>query len=262
MWYVVGATSCLPFPAQFPPRKHWVRSRSAPDTGPLVIITVPFCLPPSTGTVLYVVYVAWQCHGLPPPDWLYYVCIVQSAAVAEPGIPQQLLLRTERPRTHCAKSNMLPRGLGRPGPSPRPAIPAESQSSSPPKRLRSACDSCHRAKVRCSGGKPCTGCADSKHQCCYSVPNRIGRPRGTRNKKTLLRLGEPQSALIDPGPSTFDNLTTRNSDSQPVSYFTTSPDSPPWDIGYDFTGDVALETGRRSFDVCPCFPSRPPTDIC
>ena len=60
----------------------------------------------------------------------------------------------------------------------------------PPKKLRSACDACHQGKVRCSGGNPCEMCQGLEAECVYSVSNRIGRPKGTKNKKTLDRLGQ------------------------------------------------------------------------
>ncbi|CZR51451.1 uncharacterized protein PAC_01327 [Phialocephala subalpina] len=53
------------------------------------------------------------------------------------------------------------------------------------KKLRHACNSCHRAKVKCSRGTPCAGCAASGDRCVYSESNRAGRPRGTKNKRTL-----------------------------------------------------------------------------
>ncbi|EED19559.1 conserved hypothetical protein [Talaromyces stipitatus ATCC 10500] len=44
-------------------------------------------------------------------------------------------------------------------------------------KLRSACDACHEAKVKCTGGTPC-------------VHSRIGKPKGSRNRKTLARMQE------------------------------------------------------------------------
>lgn len=37
--------------------------------------------------------------------------------------------------------------------------------------------------MKCSGGKPCSGCARSGQPCIYSEPNRLGRPKGSKNKK-------------------------------------------------------------------------------
>lgn len=51
------------------------------------------------------------------------------------------------------------------------------------RKVRSACDICHALKMKCSGGDPCTGCARSKQPCIYSEPNRLGRPKGSKNKK-------------------------------------------------------------------------------
>ena len=62
------------------------------------------------------------------------------------------------------------------------------QQPQKPKKLRTACDVCHQAKMKCSGGRPCDGCRDSGYDCSYSVSNRIGRPKGTKNKRTLERL--------------------------------------------------------------------------
>lgn len=52
------------------------------------------------------------------------------------------------------------------------------------RKIRSACDICHALKMKCSGGDPCTGCARSKQSCIYSEPNRLGRPKGSKNKKS------------------------------------------------------------------------------
>lgn len=69
-----------------------------------------------------------------------------------------------------------------------------SESNKPQQRkLRQACDVCHSAKMKCSGGKPCAGCRDSGYECLYSVSNRIGRPKGTKNKRTLERMSRQQS---------------------------------------------------------------------
>jgi hypothetical protein len=38
-------------------------------------------------------------------------------------------------------------------------------------------------KMKCSGGDPCVGCAKSNQVCLYSEPNRLGRPKGSKNRK-------------------------------------------------------------------------------
>ncbi|KAI4150580.1 MAG: hypothetical protein LQ341_001073 [Variospora aurantia] len=57
------------------------------------------------------------------------------------------------------------------------------------KRYKAACDRCHSSKVKCpGGGPPCERCADGSYPCTYSLTARIGKPPGSRNKKTLERL--------------------------------------------------------------------------
>ena len=65
-------------------------------------------------------------------------------------------------------------------------------------RLRSACDSCHRLKVRCSGSKPCVGCTATNTPCVYSLSNRLGRPVGSRNKRDAAKAtGSTEKRLFD-----------------------------------------------------------------
>ncbi|KAF3388835.1 C6 finger domain transcription factor gliZ [Penicillium rolfsii] len=53
---------------------------------------------------------------------------------------------------------------------------------------RAACDGCHAAKIRCTGGTPCARCARDNLKCHYSFKAKIGKPRGSKNKKTIERL--------------------------------------------------------------------------
>ncbi|KAK8069366.1 hypothetical protein PG994_005982 [Apiospora phragmitis] len=55
-------------------------------------------------------------------------------------------------------------------------------------RYRKACNHCHLSKLRCSGSKPCERCRDNARKCVYSVVARLGKPKGTCNKRTLLKL--------------------------------------------------------------------------
>jgi Zn(2)-Cys(6) binuclear cluster domain-containing protein len=52
-------------------------------------------------------------------------------------------------------------------------------------KLRSACDACHQAKVKCSRGASCLHCRIHNQECRYSYTARIGKPKGSRNRKTL-----------------------------------------------------------------------------
>nr|QBS17044.1 transcription factor Zn2Cys6 [Aspergillus cejpii] len=66
---------------------------------------------------------------------------------------------------------------------------SDSQSTKPvkPRKLRAACDACHRSKTRCSGGNPCTRCREYLSSCSYSYSVRCGKPKGSRCRKTLER---------------------------------------------------------------------------
>ncbi|EED16355.1 C6 finger domain protein GliZ-like, putative [Talaromyces stipitatus ATCC 10500] len=57
------------------------------------------------------------------------------------------------------------------------------KSSLQPRKLRLACDTCHQAKTRCSGGMPCTTCQNSRYECVYSISNQLGRPKGTTKNR-------------------------------------------------------------------------------
>ena len=62
------------------------------------------------------------------------------------------------------------------------------------KKLRSACDRCHQSKMKCSGGMPCAGCFNPGENCCYSVSNRSGRPKGAKNKRIHKQMSIAQQA--------------------------------------------------------------------
>ncbi|KAL9125522.1 MAG: hypothetical protein Q9217_005279 [Psora testacea] len=108
--------------------------------------------------------------------------------------------------------------------------------STKPKKLRTACDVCHQAKMKCSGGRPCDGCRDSGYDCSYSVSNRIGRPKGTKNKRTLERLNR-QNADHDAGhspniPSSHPVSMSRQSTSCLESSLSTTP---------TFSDDISID---------------------
>lgn len=51
------------------------------------------------------------------------------------------------------------------------------------RRLRSACDNCHRMKIRCYGNNPCENCMSTSNLCVYSYTFKLGRPQGAKNKQ-------------------------------------------------------------------------------
>lgn len=53
------------------------------------------------------------------------------------------------------------------------------------RKRRAACDQCHAAKVKCPGREdPCQRCAQAALPCHYSFTARMGKPPGSRNKRT------------------------------------------------------------------------------
>ncbi|EFZ03901.1 Zn(2)-C6 fungal-type DNA-binding domain protein [Metarhizium robertsii ARSEF 23] len=62
------------------------------------------------------------------------------------------------------------------------------------KKLRSACDACHAAKVRCSGEATCSRCLRDNVPCHYSYRAHQGKPKGSLNKKTIERIKAARAA--------------------------------------------------------------------
>lgn len=79
-----------------------------------------------------------------------------------------------------------------------PSMLAESNGSpygggNAPK-LRTACENCRQSKVKCnlSGKNVCTRCLRHGLQCQYGFANRSGKPKGSKNRATLRKLGQLQ----------------------------------------------------------------------
>ena len=78
-------------------------------------------------------------------------------------------------------------------------------------RVRSACDACHKMKVRCTGEVPCETCLNSGNLCLYSFSGRLGRPKGTRdNNKRRANDGRTyQQSQTDDEKDTMPNFAER-----------------------------------------------------
>ncbi|BDD63704.1 hypothetical protein MPDQ_006467 [Monascus purpureus] len=63
-------------------------------------------------------------------------------------------------------------------PGPLTQEPKDEQNKKPPK-IRSTCDACQAAKLRCSRGNPCFRCLHYGTACRYSPSKPVGRPRRT-----------------------------------------------------------------------------------
>ncbi|KAJ5555716.1 hypothetical protein N7461_004186 [Penicillium sp. DV-2018c] len=105
------------------------------------------------------------------------------------------------------------------------------------RKVRSACDACHGLKMKCSGGDPCTGCARSKQTCLYSESNRLGRPKGSKNKQRQ-QWGRQRGGPGRPISADNDRTDSFNSESVPSECPTTQ--SMPMDIEASLpsTGDT------------------------
>ncbi|KAF3386914.1 hypothetical protein F1880_001094 [Penicillium rolfsii] len=59
-------------------------------------------------------------------------------------------------------------------------------------KLRTACENCRQSKVKCnlSGDNACTRCLRNGLQCQYGFANRSGKPKGSKNRATLRKLGQ------------------------------------------------------------------------
>ncbi|KAI0854800.1 hypothetical protein F4860DRAFT_84228 [Xylaria cubensis] len=72
-------------------------------------------------------------------------------------------------------------------------------------RIRTTCDSCYKAKMKCSRGNPCETCARLGHKCFYSPSNRLGRPPKGQAKKGKVGTAVDATAQSSqlPGESTM-----------------------------------------------------------
>ncbi|PKY08164.1 hypothetical protein P168DRAFT_314284 [Aspergillus campestris IBT 28561] len=61
-------------------------------------------------------------------------------------------------------------------------------------KLRAACENCRQSKVKCnlSGKNTCIRCLRHGLHCRYRVANRSGKPKGSKNRATLRKLGQLQ----------------------------------------------------------------------
>ncbi|KAH8695331.1 hypothetical protein BGW36DRAFT_361032 [Talaromyces proteolyticus] len=136
-------------------------------------------------------------------------------------------------------------------------------------KLRSACDACHEAKVRCSGGTPCMHCKNHHHSCHYSFAARIGKPKGSRNRKTLARLREAAlnaavatsqqpfaSSLNYPAPSSFSTMPASTvADWSAVEYPMTSSYQNAHSTSYAWVAPQPIPTPPESVDLgCKTLP--------
>lgn len=81
------------------------------------------------------------------------------------------------------------------------------EKSKPQLTTRTACDGCHAAKIRCSGGVVCEHCQTLEIMCIYSNPKRVGRPPGSRNKANAAKhLQLTQQTIPSPESAEYQDV--------------------------------------------------------
>ncbi|KAJ5104060.1 hypothetical protein N7532_004589 [Penicillium argentinense] len=131
-------------------------------------------------------------------------------------------------------------------------------------KLRTACENCRQSKVKCnlSGKNVCTRCLRHGLQCQYGFANRSGKPKGSKNRATLRKLGQLQEDKPPIRGFRGSRLVPPMSDREPlpsVGYQTHITDpmlddevclvsAPPgiWESPRSFGSGVPLET-----PICP-----------
>ncbi|KAI0550570.1 hypothetical protein F4679DRAFT_594746 [Xylaria curta] len=81
-----------------------------------------------------------------------------------------------------------------------------TQRAGAAQRIRTTCDNCYKAKMKCSRGNPCETCARLGHKCFYSPSNRLGRPPKGQAKKG--KVGAAADNATAPSSQLPDESTT------------------------------------------------------
>lgn len=114
--------------------------------------------------------------------------------------------------------------------------------ASPLKKHKSACDQCNASKVKCPGGGiPCQRCADSSQPCHYSLARRIGKPRGSKNRKTLERMRQAKEGRLEDTSGGGGDSSVSQNKSRPKNY-----------------DEVLQRVSDRREDYEPCDPPQAP----
>lgn len=118
-------------------------------------------------------------------------------------------------------------------------------------RLRSACDTCHQLKKKCSGTLPCENCvlSNSRSMCFYSATNRLGRPRGSKNRrKTSAYSTSRQNATQQERQRLAAPIIEQDQSQLPPRRSPERQESGKWPGGLDFGTGLAAESGAIGTD--------------
>ncbi|KAI9375782.1 hypothetical protein BJX61DRAFT_539513 [Aspergillus egyptiacus] len=132
--------------------------------------------------------------------------------------------------------------------------PSHGNSKRPPK-LRSACNECHAAKVRCSGEKTgCQRCANLRLKCAFSI-SRIGKVPGKRSKANRVSVSAAAAAPASAPLSTSSAISTPIM-SPPILTPTHCTESPR-----AYNGRTTLPASAPAPATCYPFPQAYPTAL-
>lgn len=128
-----------------------------------------------------------------------------------------------------------------------------SNSAKATGRVRSACNACHQSKIRCSGGAPCQPCRESMFSCTYSPGRRLGRPKGSKNKRAVQHGHNKQKQPEEPEPLVEDSSNNNNggdraSTSGSVPPPLTIPTESSMDMDYDLDESSTSALLEDDFD--------------
>ncbi|KAK3995117.1 hypothetical protein QBC44DRAFT_356804 [Cladorrhinum sp. PSN332] len=121
------------------------------------------------------------------------------------------------------------------------------QPRTPDRKLRSSCNSCGNAKVRCDRQQPeCRRCKANGTQCVYGASRRFGRPPGRRTSVTTTPVGD--KALSEAITQPAEHVNCINSPSTALSTVPSHPQpSPPLDLGFLDPQLLGQEWGQLQF---------------
>ncbi|KAL4872530.1 hypothetical protein BDV12DRAFT_193248 [Aspergillus spectabilis] len=124
-----------------------------------------------------------------------------------------------------------------------------STNSKRPPKLRSACNECHAAKVRCSGEKTgCQRCSNLRLKCAFSI-SRIGKVPGKRSKANRVAAAAIPSTSSAPMSTSSSSITTPAL-SPPLA---TAPYLFEQGRGYEGRNSIAIST--TSYPFTPEYPT-------
>jgi hypothetical protein len=124
----------------------------------------------------------------------------------------------------------------------------------PNQKLRTTCNACQQAKIRCSHSHPCDRCVSHGFKCVYSISQPLGRPAKKKGGRPTLGVQMNRAQRKEAGRSTRRNA-ARSPRPAPVRRRQWVPrrrarrDSSPGELGESHKGDSGISVTRTSDEV-------------